>query len=829
MVRWAGWVSLLGTLLAFVGAFYSAQLYKNLRTQFEELLPSTARSVLDLKEVTERLPSIDNLAVLIFSKNTAASKRFVIDLSQNLKKLPKEILSSVEYEISKELRFFKARQTLYMDLEDLIRIKEYISQKIEYEKELHNPLTIFGGKDLPEPKLDFSAIGKKYQGRGGSYERFPGGFYATSDENKRAVLVYIPGGLGIDGANQLKTAVETTIQKMNPKSYSPDLEIRYTGGVQDSLEEHHALIEDLELSTVIVMIIVTIAMWLFFRSTRATLALVVSLLMGTFWTFGVSYFTVGYLNANSAFLGSIVIGNGINFGIIYLARYIEERRLGKTNAEAVEIATIQTATSTWTAALAAGLSYGSLVLTGFRGFKQFGIIGLIGMVLCWLSAFTLLPAYLTVLDRFKPLVSLKKAPKKPILAGAIASMVNRFPRIIWGISVLLTLASLASFSRWDNSIIETNLGKLRNKESIEHGSAYLARYLDEIFQRYLSPLAIMPHTQEESAKVATYLRDLKKQEGSRSVIASVQTLDDFIPKQQAEKIHVLKEIKALLPKRLLLHLPEKDQKQVAELLNPVAFKRITQKDLPPLILNKFTEKDGSIGKLVLVEPPLGTETWQGNRLIEFVHHLREAADAVAPGAPVAGTLTISSDMVEAISQDGPRATLFAFIAVIALVIVLFRDFITISQILFALLLGVIWLGGMILGFSLKINFLNFIALPITFGIGVDYGVNIFQRYREEGGRNILNIIKNTGGAVALCSFTTITGYTSLLIAGNQGFVSFGTLAVAGEITCVIAAIISLPAYLLLRYRRHEAQATNQVVIQTSAGCRAELGSSSVVD
>lgn len=826
MVRWAGWISLLGTLLAFVGAFYSVQLYKNLRTQFEELLPSTARSVLDLKEVTERLPSIDNLAVLIFSKNTTASKRFVVDLAQNLKKFPKDILSSVEYEISKELRFFKERQTLYMDLEDLVRIKNYISEKIEYEKELYNPLTIFGGKDLPEPQLDFSAIRQKYKERGGSYERFPGGFYATPDETKRAVLVYIPGGLGIDGANRLKTAVETTIQKMNPKAYSPDLEIRYTGGVQDSLEEHHALIEDLELSTVIVMIIVTIAMWLFFRSTRATLALVVSLLMGTFWTFGVSYFTVGYLNANSAFLGSIVIGNGINFGIIYLARYIEERRQGKTNAAAIEIATLQTATSTWTAALAAGLSYGSLVLTGFRGFKQFGIIGLIGMVLCWLSAFTLLPAYLTVLDRFKSLVSSKKAPPKPILAGTIASMVNRFPRFIWGISVLLTLASLASFSRLGSSIIETNLGKLRNKESIEHGSAYLARYLDEIFQRYLSPLAIMPHTQEESAKVATYLRNLKKQEGSRSLIASVQTLDDFIPKQQAEKIRVLKEIRALLPKRLLLHLPQEDQKQVAELLNPIAFKRITQKDLPPLILNKFTEKDGSIGKLVLVEPPLGTETWQGNRLIEFVHHLREAADAVAPGAPVAGTLTISSDMVEAISQDGPRATLFAFIAVITLVIVLFRDFITITQILFALLLGVIWLAGMILGFSLKINFLNFIALPITFGIGVDYGVNIFQRYREEGGGNILNIIKHTGGAVALCSFTTITGYTSLLIAGNQGFVSFGTLAVAGEITCVIAAIISLPAYLLLRHRRHESQIASEAVIQTSAGCRAELGSSS---
>jgi predicted RND superfamily exporter protein len=173
---------------------------------------------------------------------------------------------------------------------------------------------------------------------------------------------------------------------------------------------------------------------------------------------------------------------------------------------------------------------------------------------------------------------------------------------------------------------------------------------------------------------------------------------------------------------------------------------------------------------------------------------------------VAGTIAVSSDMIRAISHDGPRATLFAFIAVVTLTIVLFRNIRIISLVLFALFLGVIWLAGIILGFNLKINFLNFIALPITFGIGVDYGVNIFERYREAGDKNILKVIKNTGSAVGLCSFATIVGYTSLLIAGNQGFVSFGLLAVAGEITCVIAAIVALPSYLLLRNRRQEKKA-----------------------
>jgi uncharacterized protein len=163
-------------------------------------------------------------------------------------------------------------------------------------------------------------------------------------------------------------------------------------------------------------------------------------------------------------------------------------------------------------------------------------------------------------------------------------------------------------------------------------------------------------------------------------------------------------------------------------------------------------------------------------------------------------------MIESISADGPKATLFAFLAVVLLVIFIFKNVKTFSLVLFSLVLGVFWMAGAILGFGFKINFLNFIALPITFGIGVDYGVNIFQRYREEGGASIVKVIRDTGGAVGLCSFTTMVGYSSLLIAQNQAFVSFGVLAVLGELTCLGAALFSLPAYLLLRDKRRSRKA-----------------------
>ena len=88
------------------------------------------------------------------------------------------------------------------------------------------------------------------------------------------------------------------------------------------------------------------------------------------------------LNSSTAFLGSVVIGNGVNFGIILLARYREERAKGHGVEDALVIAIRETRMATAVAATAAAASYGSLLLTQFQGFRQFGVIGGIGMLFC---------------------------------------------------------------------------------------------------------------------------------------------------------------------------------------------------------------------------------------------------------------------------------------------------------------------------------------------------------------------------------------------------------------------------------------------------------------
>ena len=114
----------------------------------------------------------------------------------------------------------------------------------------------------------------------------------------------------------------------------------------------------------------------------------------------------------------------------------------------------------------------------------------------------------------------------------------------------------------------------------------------------------------------------------------------------------------------------------------------------------------------------------------------------------------------------------------------------------------------------KVNFANFIALPITFGIGVDYAVNIVARWQQlrfsvssdEPLRreHVIEAIRSTGGAVGLASMTTIIGYSSLLLAENRALFSFGILAVLGEVCCITTAVVALPAVVILFARKDAA-------------------------
>jgi predicted RND superfamily exporter protein len=63
------------------------------------------------------------------------------------------------------------------------------------------------------------------------------------------------------------------------------------------------------------------------------------------------------------------------------------------------------------------------------------------------------------------------------------------------------------------------------------------------------------------------------------------------------------------------------------------------------------------------------------------------------------------------------------------------------------------------------------------------------------------VISETGGAIVLCALTTSIGYVALMRSINKGIASFGLAAAVGELVCLTAAVLVLPATLVWAARR----------------------------
>jgi uncharacterized protein len=537
-------------------------------------------------------------------------------------------------------------------------------------------------------------------------------------------------------------------------------------------------------------------------------ALFVPLALGTcagFALVALPPLSIRYLNTNTAFLGSIVIGNGINSGIMLLARIQEELALGKGNRDAVVTGVVESWRATLAAALASAAAYASLIFTDFRGFNQFGWIGSFGIVLCWVAVYALMPALCVLLgERLRPkLVATAAVPAKPSLSARLTEWTMRHRRAVGVALAVLGIVSLAGLATRRGDWIEYDLSKLRRKDSWENGERYWGKRLDAATGRYLTPTVIMAQRAEDVPRLEQGLRELMQRGGAGDLIAEVRSARQLLPETRSESIEEGKALKAAITPKLRAQLRPAEREQLDRSLSDESLVPLEANDLPEAFAAGLRERSGEVGRSVLVFPKVGGGTWQAERLASFAHDVR--ALAAGASAVAAGPLLLSSDLAHAMRADGPRVAALSFVCVIAICIAAFgvvgrKAWLFSGLSVAALLLGVTFMLGLLAWTGAKLNFSNFVALPITFGISADYSINMLRRFQAEGVAADTRA-SQTGGALVLCSAMTVIGWGALLLVENQALFSFGVFAITGELTSLLAAILALPAFLAWRAAR----------------------------
>jgi predicted RND superfamily exporter protein len=792
IARRPGLVLLLAALVAAGGVSLAMRL--KFKTAFSELLPSDDPGVVALAQMQKRVGDLSLLLIGVRSPDYQANLRYAEALTAELHKMPKTVVELATYNVRDLKSFFERNKWLYVSEDNLESIRDRLRSEISKRK---NPLFVSLGED--ESLEDMQ---KRMRHDDGLSERFPDGVFSSNHGEYVWIAALPPGGLFVENAGEgLYKAANDLIARIPPSSFHPQMRAEINGPVRTALATRAAIEQDVALVTTICLIVVGLSIILYFRRLRAFPLTGIPAGIGAVLAFAVADLAFGYLNTSTAFLGSIILGNGINYAIVLMSRYEEHRAKGEDALPSLGAAIDGTWRGTLVASVCASAAYASLMVTSFRGFSQFGVMGAAGAIACWLATYTVLPAMLVLLDRRASAAGARK--RAPLSLGPLARLLGHRSGAISLVVTVLSVASLLGLSHFLKDPFEYDFTKLNTRLDTTQEARDFGKSFDRLFGRWPSPTIVLADSIDQVEPIRQTIRKQDAALPGSAVIGQIVTIYDLLPGPpdvQRRKLALIAQIDKLKHDKSLELLTADEKKKLEKLDPPSNLAELSPTDLPPIARRPFTEVDGTIGRVVLVYPPEeGLSVWNGRDLLRIATVLQFLHLPDGHEIETSGTAVVFGAMIRSILHDGPVATVVSLVAVLLLIGFMIRPAPAALLAAGTLILGVVLMVGGAGWARVHVTFLNFIALPITFGIGAEYALNVVTRYREE--RDISRAVVSTGSAVALCSWTTIVGYGSLLAARNQALQGFGAMAILGEIACLSAAIIALPALILWRQRR----------------------------
>ena len=793
-------------LLLLAGSIYLIANHLPLYADFSYLLPQDAPAVRDLRKLEARVKATDLVLALVEAPNPEDRTAAVRQLVEGARKISRDLVERVEDDDLEVRSFLKEHRHLFVPLDDLVRAKASLASRIQRAKLETNPLYIdLEDRDPVAEARDRQQLEDLQTKRRAAEAKLDRPSNISADGRIAMVQIRTPFRSTNAGLGEQLLA-ELDVLRAQVTAAHPGVRIGFTGGIVTAVAEHNAIFKGMVFSSVITTLLVSLLLAFYFRSATLLGVLIGTLLISTVISFGFAAITVGHLNAATAFLGAIIAGNGVNYGILLIARYLEERRRHTAEA-AVAAAIVGTLRPTAVASLGAAIAYGSLAATSFKGFADFAVIGAIGMLVCWVATYLLLPAFMLRWGN-----NTRVYQGDPIVGSTLVRLIG-FKRsgLVCFVAVIAAAISTVIVVRYVAADpFEYDIKQLRSEGKDAIVSRDWMALSDKNFGRGISNRTYIAADRLE--QVPMIIAALRAHDAGlpldKQTFGSVSSIRDVVPEQQQEKLVVLGEIRALLDDTALVGLDDRERAALLELRPPDKLAAITTDRLPAILKERLTEKDGRIGYLISIRPALHLDEWNGRDLVRFANAVRRIELPDGETVTTSGSSVIFADIVDSIERDGPLVTGVAALGLIIMVLLLVGLNRRAVAVLVGTAAGSLLMVAICALAGLRVNFLDFVALPITLGLGIDYAINVAHRHDHDDIPDPITTLRTSGSAVFVCSLTTIIGYGSLLVSDNLAICGFGTASLIGEIACVFTALVLVPAILAAGRRHHRLRAHN---------------------
>ncbi|HBA88770.1 MAG TPA: transporter [Geobacter sp.] len=655
---------------------------------------------------------------------------------------------------------------------------------------------------------------------------------------------------GFVPAGKAVAAIRSEVARLKALPEFKGVTVGLTGTPVLENEEMATSQKDIALATAVSLVLTVILLLLAFRGVLNVIAAMVSLLVAISLSFGFATLAVGHLNILSMVFAVMLIGIGIEYGIQVVLRYQEELKLGSGQMEAIETGLTRNVWAIVMAAATVAAAFLTFIFTDFKGIAELGIIAAGGVAICVAVTFTVLPAMLVLLARRRkpygvnrPLTSGKGSGTEK--ASGISRVLFGHPRVVIAGTVICCVASLYPLSRisFDYNLMNLQAEGLESVDyayrlmrSKENSGYFVVVTADSTAEAKAKTAALealptvdhvvsidtlVPDRQQEKlaqlasirkeladVKPAKYEEDLSLMElptvfenfrnasvklkeklererrpEAKQAAAFVTTLDRFFGELEKEKdrnaVGMLHDFQGGMFKEL--------PRKIELLKQSLDAQPVSEADIPQELRSRFV---GKSGKLMLQVAPKA-EIFNLEPLKAFLDDVRRV-DAHATGQPVMvyESMTIMRDAYR-------RAFMYAFAAIVVILLIAFRSVKYTAIGLIPLAVGVLFMVSGMWLFGISFNSANIIVMPLILGIAVDSGIYIINRFRREEGSAASVVTSSTGVGVFLNTLTIMASFGALMVARHQGVFSIGVVMSLGMVACQIAFMITLPAVLTL--------------------------------
>ncbi len=575
-------------------------------------------------------------------------------------------------------------------------------------------------------------------------------------------------------------------------------EVYVTGDATSTLDANEFMGRETSRLMLIALAFIMLILYLTFRRISDVGLPLLIIFIAIFWLLGLmGWVGITYTTMSVAIM-PLMLGINIAYVIHILSRYYEGREgglgvelSGTTAIKTVGVAVFLTAITTV-------IGFSSFMITDIPPMRDFGLLCMLGISFSFLLSLTLLPAIIIIRDRRKTKEKLDRHLTK-----------------------MRTRRRDARYGRFtDRSLVRVAMVSERNHWTVAIVAlAFAAFTVFAIFNlKTGADISKMFPDDMESVKVSHMVSEIFGPQQSDIILARG---DIFDPATLA----ALLELEEAIPQDER-NLPDHDDYFVRERISSIADYigmlnggplpetregvRERVEELSSLMpINAFMDEDGSIAMIYLNSGFPASE----DELTVKAEIMRDHSAAVAEETGLTFTSTgftvLISDLMGNIMPTQIKTSGLALLLCALILILVFRSFLygiaTLVVVLCGMMAEIVFL--FVLGWPLDL--MTVMVASLVIGAGIDFGIHITHRFREEYHANgitleesLRNTVKNVGRALVAAAFTTC-GVFAILGFSSMGMMQrFGWATAVGLLGALLGAILVLPSVLAIVAKRH---------------------------